>query len=245
MGARLKICGLMRPEDVALCCEAGADMLGFVTEYPHPVPWNLTRDQTRALLAGVRRPARSCVVTGGAAEAIIDLALTLLPDAVQLHAGETLQDTAHVVQAVAPRGIRVIKTLPMSAEDRLAQLGQRDPARCAALLVDAGVSAILVDSRSPTRAGGPGQPVDLDFYRRVQAASPLPVILAGGVTPENAPALLSLIQPPWLDVMTGVETAPGRKDPDKVRALAAAVRAHADQGGRPSSHPVPRTGWTI
>ena len=119
---------------------------------PHPVPWNLTRDQTRVLLAVVRRPARSCIVTGGAAEAIIDLALALLPDAVQLHA-ETLQDTAHVVQALVPRGIRVIKTLPMSAEDRLAQLGQRDPALLGAAGAG-GASAILVDSpaRRPAQA---------------------------------------------------------------------------------------------
>lgn len=227
MGARLKICGLMRPEDVALCCEAGVDLLGFVTEYPHPVPWNLTRTQARALLAGVRRPARSCLVTGGSAEKIISLSLELLPDAVQLHAGETLADTLRIVQALTPRGIRVIKTLPLTPGERLAQLGQTDPARCAALLAQAGVSAILVDPRSPAKAYGPGRPADLTLYRQVRDASPLPVILAGGVTPENAAALLAQVQPPWLDVMTGVETAPGRKAPDKVRALAGAVRAHA------------------
>ena len=64
----VKICGLMREEDVVFCQEAGVDILGFVTEYPLPVPWNLTRQETAALLARVSLPHKSCIVTGGSPE---------------------------------------------------------------------------------------------------------------------------------------------------------------------------------
>ena len=76
----LKICGLMREEDVLLCCDRGVEICGFVTEYPVPVPWNLNRERCRELLPLVRERAKSCVVTGGPPDKLLDLALDLRPD---------------------------------------------------------------------------------------------------------------------------------------------------------------------
>ena len=225
MAAKLKICGLMRAADVALCCGLGVEVLGFVTEYPLPVPWNLGREEVRVLLAGARPPAKTCLVTGGTVDQVAGLAVDLRPGYVHLHYKETLADTAEIAAALTPYGIGVIQTIPPDPAVRLARLGTEDPARWARRLEGAGVAALLVDSRTPDNALGIGRAADLSLYRRVREAARGPVILAGGVTPENCGAVLKAAGPDWLDVMTGVETAPGRKDPEKLKALTAAVRA--------------------
>lgn len=220
----LKICGLMRAQDVALCIALGVDILGFVTEYPLPVPWNLTRQEARAQMAEVRFRAKTCIVTGGQVDTIVALALELQPDYVQLHFHETLEDTRQIVKALAPHSIGVIKTIPASSGERLAQFGDARPEQCAAMLEHAGVTAVLVDSRAPGNAGESGRPADLELYHRVRSAVATPVVLAGGITPENGEALLQHTQSQWIDVMTGVESSPGCKDARRLQALVRLVR---------------------
>ena len=69
--AQLKICGLMRPEDVLLCCACGVDLIGFVVCYPKPVPWNLDIPRAQNLLSYCSGKSRSVVVTGGTPEQIL------------------------------------------------------------------------------------------------------------------------------------------------------------------------------
>lgn len=221
MGTPLKICGLMRPEDVIACCRMGVDVCGFVVEYPFPVPWNLTRERCAALLPLVTPPAKSCIVTGGSREKILSLARKMKPDFVQLHYHETLDDTAAIVQALSPHGIGVIKTLPLLEKERLAQFGTEDIEWCAKMLCEAGVYAILVDSRGPENVGTAGNNADLSFYRRVKAASTHPVMLGGGIQPENCRRIIEAAHPDMLDVMTGVELAPGVKSEMQISRLTA------------------------
>lgn len=220
----LKICGLMRSQDVAMCIALGVDVLGFVTEYPLPVPWNLKRPEARARMAEVRSQAKTCLVTGGQADRVVALALELQPDYIQLHFHETLEDTRGIVQALAPHSIEVIKTIPADSNERQAQFGDARPEQCAAMLERAGVAAVLVDSRAPGNAGESGRPADLALYHRVCSAVSIPVVLAGGITPENSEALLRHTRPQWIDVMTGVESSPGCKDARRLRALIRVIR---------------------
>ena len=215
----MKICGLMRREDVALCCRLGVDICGFVTEYPLDVPWNLTREQCAPLIRSVSPPARSCIVTGGDREKILSLALALKPDLVQLHFHETLEDTAAIVQTLSPYGIGVIKTVPADAEERLRQFGTEEPALCAELLCEAGVYAILVDGRGPSNAASAGVAADLSLFLRIQAASSPLVMLGGGITSENCRDIVDKVKPEIIDVMTGVEAAPGIKSAKKIAEL--------------------------
>ena len=137
-----------------------------------------------------------------------------------------------VVRALSPHSIGVIKTIAGDADAQAAQLGSVEPEVCAGMLEQAGVAAILVGSHTPDNAGKPGCPADLALYRQVREATRIPVVLAGGVTPENVDSLLKNANPAWLDVMTGVEAAPGRKDAEKLNAMTAAVRTHSlEQGG--------------
>lgn len=215
----IKICGLKRAEDVELCCSLGANILGFVVDYPLPVPWNLTKAEAAPLLARITAPARSCIVTGGTPEQVVELAQGLRPHLVQLHFRETLEDTVRIAAELSSLGTGVIKTLPSSAQERLEQFGTPDAAACARLLDRTGVFAVLVDSRSPANANQPGSPADLSLYRLVKMHTKKPVILAGGITPESLPGLKAGLLPDMIDVMTGVETSPGVKSPEKLRAL--------------------------
>ena len=230
MGIPFKICGLTRPQDVEACCRAGAALCGFVTEYPLDVPWNLSRADCRRLLSRVTPPAKRCIVTGGSPEKILSLALELRPDFVQLHFHETLEDAAALVKALTPYGIGVIKTIPAAPEERVRQFGAEALEHCVRALCGAGVYAILADSRGPDNAAAGGT-LDLSFCRRVCAASSRPVAIGGGITADNCQFIAEAIKPAILDVMTGVEDAPGRKSEEKLAALAETLRRWTNPRG--------------
>ncbi|MPM14816.1 N-(5'-phosphoribosyl)anthranilate isomerase [bioreactor metagenome] len=221
---QLKICGLMRQEDVSLCREFGVHIAGFVTEYPLPVPWNLTAEEVKRLLRLVHAPMKSCLVTGGSREKILTLAEKLRPDFVQLHFRETLADTGFLAEALREFNIGVFKTLPFSPEERLAQFGTADIRECTELLNNTGISAILADSRAPSNADGAGTSADLGVFRQIRRYAEKPVILAGGVNPDNIAQILSIAQPERLDIMTGAETSPGVKDRNKIAAIMEQIR---------------------
>ena len=218
MTPQLKICGLMRDRDVELCCSMGVDICGFVTEYPLDVPWNLSKEDCRYLLAGVAPSTKSCIVTGGAPEQILALTLDLRPDLVPLHFHETLADTAALVQALAPYEIRVIKTIPTSPDERRGQFGAGSLEDCVRALCGIGVYGVLADSRGPDNAAQGGA-LDLGFSQRVCAVSTCPVAIGGGITADNCRTIVEAVRPAILDVMTGVEDAPGRKSGEKLAAL--------------------------
>ena len=219
----LKICGLMREEDVALCCRKGVEICGFVTEYPVPVPWNLSRDRCAELLPLTRGKAKSCLVTGGEADKLRSLALCLRPDLIQLHAGESLELTAALAADLAPLGIGVIKTVPASPEARLREFGTADPAACGEMLSRAGVYAALVDARGPENAASAGLHADPALFRAVRDAARCLTILGGGVKPDNCEEIIRELDPAALDVMSGVERAPGRKSEALLDSLLAAM----------------------
>lgn len=216
----LKICGLMRAADVRVCADAGVDIAGFVCEYPVDVPWNLTREQAAALLQKVPASMKRCVVTGGDFEKILSLAQALRPDYIQLHYREDFALTRALADALEPVGVRVIKTLPQDAAQRRAQFGTADIAACAKLLDESGAAYILCDARTAENAAQPGLNADTRLYETVHDSARTPVLLAGGITPENAGGILSSLHPDGIDVMTGVERCPGCKDAGKIAALA-------------------------
>ena len=221
---KIKICGLKRAVDLRLCHELGVDLAGLVTEYPLPVPWNLTAEAAKTLLVEVEPPIKSCIVTGGSREKIFALAERLRPGYVQLHYRESLADAAWLAGALAPYGIGVIKTLPFLPEERLSQFGTADIADCVTMLDGTDIYAILADSRAPANAAGPGTLLDLDLYRQIKTQAHKPVILAGGLTAESLPAILASETVDFIDIMTGVESAPGVKEREKLNAVIKQIR---------------------
>jgi len=199
----------MRPEDVSLCLREGADLIGFVVEYPHPVPWNLSVEEAQRCMA-VAPAARACVVTSGAPDKVLRIARETGAGYIQLHGDETPTEAAYLVQELGKRGVKVIKAI---FPGRPGLLEQQARAFC-----EAGVFALLFDPRTPDNAAEGGA-ADLAAFRKLQQAVTCPVILAGHLTPENAADLVARSGAPMIDVMSGVETAPGVKDQAKLHAL--------------------------
>ena len=190
-----------------------------MTEYPIDVPWNLTREQCAELIQYISYPTKSCIVTGGEREKIITLGRELRPDYIQLHYKETLEDVKEVIKALEPLEIKVIKTIPLSEEERLEQFGNEDVTYCAQCLSDIGTAIILVDSRSSSNAAAESSVVDMSFFRQVKAVTSATVMLGGGITPENCGDIIKNFHPEIIDIMTGVEIAQGVKSEEKVAAV--------------------------
>ncbi|MCL2656524.1 MAG: phosphoribosylanthranilate isomerase [Betaproteobacteria bacterium] len=200
-----------------MCARHGADILGFVVEYPHSVPWNLSAAQAKELIAAAGKP--SCVVTGGSPEHVLRIATETKPDYIQLHGGETLEDTAYLVRELGMRSIKIIKAIFPDTPD----LEKTAAAFCAA-----GVHAVLFDPRTPDNAQHSGT-ADLSVYQKLQRTISCPLILAGGITPENAAEIVRQSKAPIIDLMSGVEIRPGIKDETKVTALFQALQSERRQ----------------
>ena len=205
----VKLCGLRRLEDVYMCIRHGADILGFVVDYPNPVPWNLTIAEAKPLMAAVSPPAETCVVTGGTIARVYDIAAALRPNYIQLHWASAPADTARLVEWLRPLDVKLIQPLFPHTPN----LEQTAIDFCRA-----GVYALLLDPRTPDYAAEGGC-ADLTVWRKLQRAVPCPVILAGGITPKNAAALVGGTEVAMIDLMTGVESMPGVKDEGRVAAL--------------------------
>lgn len=216
----------MNLEDLELCVRAGVHSAGFVVDFPVPVPWNLSPGEAAPLICKVPPFVSSCVVTGGSVDKILNLAKNTRPDIVQLHHQETLEDVKELSSQLACIGIKTIKALRIDGQGQCA-FEIPDPIKAARALEETGISALVVDSFTTALPGGTGIMVNLSTFKRVRDNTNLPVILAGGLNPGNAFKVLEESRPQAIDVLTGVEERPGRKDPGKVRELMKIVRCDA------------------
>lgn len=216
---KVKICGLMREQDVKLCGDLLVDIAGFVTEYPINVPWNLSCDEAKYLIDKVYPPMKSCVVTGGECSKILNIVKSLRPDYVQLHFREKISDVYYIAQKLLPLKTGVIKAFPLSKQERIYQFGTENISECVRLLNMSGACAVLVDSRTHDNASQKSLPVDFEIYREIKHESRIPVILAGGITPYNIEKIVKEEKPYAVDIMTGVESSAGIKDVDKLRTV--------------------------
>ena len=208
MRTRVKICGLTRSEDVALAARLGADALGFVFA---PSQRRVTIEQVRALAAGAPAWVNRVGVFGpDEREGAAAIAQACRLDTLQFH-GEpdpaflaSLRGRFTVVQALG-----VGADAPAALQARLAALAPH-------------VDAILLDTARPGQLGGTGETFDWALIDALDA--PAPLLVAGGLRPDNVGRLLAAAAPWGVDVASGVEAAPGVKDSDKLEAFFAAVR---------------------
>jgi phosphoribosylanthranilate isomerase len=202
--SRVKICGLTRLDDALAGVEAGTDALGFMlySRSPRAVTPEQVRAITRALPPFV---ARVGVFVDASAEEIRAAIRVAGLDTLQLHGAETPEFCAQF-------DLPVIKAFRVADESVLAELPKY------------AVAAHLLDAWSPAAHGGTGTTFNWAIARAAVAAGHR-VVLAGGLTPDNVARALAEVRPFGVDVSSGVESAPGRKDPAKLRAFCAAVRA--------------------
>ena len=201
--SRIKICGLMREEDVLLAAELGVDLVGFVFAAS---PRQVTAEraaQLRTLLPPDRIRAGG-VFAGAPAGEIRAIAAAARLELVQLHGDETVETAATV-------GLPYLRALRIR-EGRIPAID------------DAGrPEAYLLDAFDPERLGGTGRILPWDDL--AGATLPRPFYLAGGLTPENVAEAIRINRPDGVDVSSGVEERPGIKCGEKIRRFVAAARA--------------------
>ena len=198
MTTRVKVCGITRVEDAMLAAELGASAVGFIfwPRSPRFVP------PTRAAeIAAALPPSIVCVgvFVDQPVEEMQAIGSSVPLGAVQLHGSETAAVAAALMQPV-------IKAVPVTCEF--------DPA---SLDVWPSPVTVLLDAHDPVKRGGTGRPIDWSLA--AQAAARRPVMLSGGLTPENVRDAIDAVRPYAIDLSSGVEASPGIKDPARLRAL--------------------------
>ncbi|MGB7585280.1 MAG: phosphoribosylanthranilate isomerase [Terriglobales bacterium] len=220
----VKICGIANVEDALTAVDAGADALGFV--FYEKSPRHVTRDAVRDIVR--RLPAEI--------------------EKVGVFVDESLDEMEDVAERVGLTGIQLNVRLRCPHKDESVTFSSKT-AKYIALRVDQladdqgrfdsfawskgtekFIRAIFLDSATKTKPGGTGK--TFDWKKAEQTVQVLQqnfhVVVAGGLTPTNVTEAMRILKPWGVDVSTGVEAHPGKKDPGKVRAFIAAVR-HADQ----------------
>ena len=203
---KVKVCGITNQADALEAVEAGADALGF--NFYARSPRYIAPEDARRIIAGLP-PEVLCVgvfVNEEGAATVARMAEESGVSAVQLHGDESPEYCA------AMGGHEVIKALRVG-KDFAPEEAAAYPAQ-----------SILLDAYDPRARGGTGETFDWTLARRTREVV-AQLYLAGGLTPENVAGAIAAVAPYAVDVCSGVELAPGRKDAARVRAFVAAVRA--------------------
>lgn len=199
---RAKICGVTNPEDRDVAVTAGADAVGFVVDVSVDTPREIDPATAADLVDGVPPLVTSVLVTmPTAVQGAVRLQERVCADAVQVHGGLPPQFVAGLGERIEAS---VIAAVDATEPDVAAYAAAAD--------------AVLVDS-TDDGGGGTGETHDWERTRRLVADLDAPVILAGGLAPENVIEAIETVGPFAVDTATGVERSGGRKDHDAVRSF--------------------------
>ena len=206
----IKICGITDADDALFAAECGIEALGFI--FYAPSPRYVSPVQAREIIAALPAEVAKVGVFVNQERAEVRQIFDYCGlDFIQLHGDETPE---YCRSFPAPR---LIKALFLQAEQDLEALKSY------------AVRAVLVDSRDAGRYGGTGKRANWELALRVKAVKKL--ILSGGLKEENIAAALALVSPSAVDLNSGVEIAPGRKDRDKIRRVVQIIRSMGEGDG--------------
>jgi phosphoribosylanthranilate isomerase len=244
----VKICGMTNLEDALTAVEAGADAVGFV--FYEKSPRNISLEAAREIVEKLPESVEKIGVFVNSGE--------LDPVDVLLHAGLTGAQTYFSVErgaghnngvkaigvSLLPKRARFIKALPMRfiGEDKegvhslalnFAKWGKNIPEDFPMPIPEGLMDTFVLDSGDLRQPGGTGK--TFDWHKALPIAEGMrkggvKLVVAGGLTAENVAEAIGILEPWGVDVVSGVEASPGKKDPEKVRAFVRAVRA-AEVGG--------------
>lgn len=210
----IKVCGLIDPAEASACLAAGVDLLGL--NFHPPSPRSVSIDRAREVLNVLDRDLAKCAVglfVDRPPHEVAAVCRSLGVVRIQLHGDEPPEDLVALADFFLIRAFRLrdaTSVRGMAAYlERADRLG-RSP------------DAILIDAWSPSAFGGTGASIDTPILADLPPIARL--MLAGGLTPENVAERVAVVNPWMVDVASGVESAPGRKDPAKVGAFISALR---------------------
>jgi phosphoribosylanthranilate isomerase len=202
---RAKICGITREDDLTAAVEAGADALGFTAAVTVDTPREVSVERAAELVASVPPFVATVLVTmPETVEAAADAVRVVGADAVQVH-GTLGPDELRALRRQT--ATKVVAAVDATDDDIEAYAGAAD--------------ALLVDSVDEQGAGGTGETHDWERTATLVADLDVPVVLAGGLTPENVAAAVETVDPFAVDVASGVEREGGVKDHAAIRQFVA------------------------
>ncbi|MGB9853896.1 MAG: phosphoribosylanthranilate isomerase [Candidatus Bathyarchaeales archaeon] len=207
MHVKVKICGITSEDDLKMVCDMGADAVGFVVGVSSS-PRNLTIETAKKLIKLVPLFVKSVLVIAPRDEGeILNFYKKLKPNIIQIH-GDKPFDTAFLKEKLLCASM--VRAVNVKSEESLNVAVQESKF----------FDAVLVDSSFSNKYGGTGLTHDWGISKRVrEAIYPKPLILAGGLNPENVKEAVKTVKPYAVDVSTGVESKPGVKDLEKVAAF--------------------------
>jgi phosphoribosylanthranilate isomerase len=215
----IKICGNTSLEDALLAVEAGADAVGFVFA---PSPRRVTAAEAAAI---VRHLPATVEKIGVFVDASLDEIYSIVRacglTGVQLHFEAKPELPAKLRKLLGPQ-LRILRVVHFDAEATMLLKKQ-----IAEHAMNPHIDAVMVDSQTTTAVGGTGATFDWKIARKTLFPSTKTrkrLIAAGGLSPENVAEAIATLRPWGVDVVSGVESAPGKKDPDKVREFVAKSR---------------------
>ena len=218
---KTKICGVTTVDDAVMVASSGAAAIGL--NFFSAGKRFIKPAIAEIIVDAVRETHPEVVIVGvfvnESAEAILDIVKTVRLMTVQLH-GDEEPDLVPALRKLASAEdlsfdiIRAIRTSPRSETEALDLSSVTAEAQ---RWVNAGVDALLIDAATPDEYGGTGKQVDWKGFSKIETSAP--VLLAGGLTPDNVAEAISIARPFGVDVASGVEHAPGKKDRDKTFAF--------------------------
>ena len=225
---RTKICGIRSPEEIELAALYGADAVGFITEVPVESPRKLDSGTAAYLVSKVPKSLSSVlVIMPDNSDTAVEMIEKIKPDIVQIHSRLPLLELEVIKEKT---DIPIIKTLsvPVKGETSGKKTGNEAPVsnllEKVRLLEEADVvDSILLDTARPENPGGTGCVHDWTLSRWISEETRLPLILAGGLKPENVREAIKAVSPYAVDTASGVETC-GKKDAVKIRNFIEEVR---------------------
>lgn len=201
---KVKVCGVRTPEDARKCADAGADAVGMLLARS---PRRITIEQAKEVVKALPPSVRPVIVMmPSTVEEAVEAARAIRPGAVQLQGEEPPEMVAEIKRALP--GTCIVKAVHVGEGRELEK----------ALEYEKVADAILLDTMSPNR-GGSGTTHDWAISRRIVASVKKPVILAGGLNPDNVGAAIREVGPYAVDVASGVEGEGRVKDAGLVKAF--------------------------
>ncbi len=208
---RVKICGVQSLEDALACVAAGADAIGMLVDVKVS-PRCITAPKAKAIVAGLPPLVTGVIVMMPAsAEDVVAAGRLVRPGAIQLH-GDEPPTMLRRIKGHLPWA-RLIKTIHVGSG------GEVEKAKA----YEGSADAILLDTLSPSQ-GGSGKTHDWATSAEIITAVPMPVLLAGGLSPSNVAAAVRTVRPFAVDVSSGVENGHRRKDREKVKEFIARAK---------------------
>jgi len=218
---RVKICGITTPEDAAAAADAGASAIGVnLVDGPRRVSVDAAAEIVRALPPFCTAVALVAIERGNLAGDVFELLGSCWISQVQCY-GDVSPD------AIAR--LRLDGMLPLIVQPVVPGRFPDDVDATLAAMPAGAPAAVVLDAHQPGRLGGTGQTTDWEAIAAARRAGRCahwpPIILAGGLNPDNVRAAIDTVQPWGVDVSSGVEKSVGRKDPARMRAFVAAARS--------------------